>query len=156
MFYKNTKITKNREYLNFFYLCNRKQVLLDWAAQYYSLNLYIQVMKFLGLLMAPGFNFFMDESPSKNDTQWISSLFVFTPSSSTSHPYVISGNKIIILILQFIIIIWIIWKREKGNFYKVTRLKKNLFHIGRKYLQYQKMIFWPYQGPVFPGFLRHG
>ena len=50
-------------------------------------------MKFLVLLMAPGFHFYMDESPSENDIQWILSLFVFTPSSSISHPYVISGDK---------------------------------------------------------------
>ena len=91
----------------------------------------------------------MDESPSKNDIQWISSLFVFTPSSSISHQYVISGDK-------YNYINFTIWKREKGNFYYVTRLKKNFFDIERKYLQYQKMIFWLYQGPVFPGFLRHG
>ena len=98
----------------------------------------------------------MEESPSKNDIQWISSLFVFTPSTSISHPFVISGDK-------YSYINFTIYKynlenleKEKGKFYKVTRLKKNLFHIERKYLQYQKMIFWLYQGPVFPGFLRHG
>ena len=61
-------------------------------------------------------------------------------------------TNIVILILQFISIIW---KKEKGNFYLVTRLKKKLFHIEGNYLEYHKMIFWLYQGPVFPGFLRH-
>ena len=108
-------------------------------------------MKFLVLLMAPGFHFlWMNPPPKVTCNGYHHSLFLPHPLQYHIHMLYLMKN-IVILILQSISIIWKIWKREK-----VTRLKKNLFHIERKYLQYQKMIFWLYQGPVFPGFLRHG
>ena len=92
MFYKNTKITKNSEYLTCFYLCNRKYVLLDQGAQYYCLNLDIQVMKFLVLLMAPGFHFlWMTLPPKMTYHGYHHSLFL--PHPLQYHIHVISGDK---------------------------------------------------------------
>ena len=81
-------------------------MLLDQAAQYYCLNLDIQVMKFLVLLMAP--------PPKMTYNGYRHSLF-FTPSSSTSHSYVISGDKY--NYINFTIYKYNLETFEKGNFY---------------------------------------
>ena len=66
----------------------------------------------------------MEESPSENDIQWISSLFVFTPSSSISHPHVISGDKY--SYINFTIYKYNLENLEKG---KRKVLLSDLFHI---------------------------
>ena len=85
--------------------------------------------------MAPGFHFlWMNPPPKMTYNGYCHPLFLPHPLQYHIHMLYLVTN-IVILILQFISIIWKIWKREKGNFYQVTRLKKNLFHIERKYLQ---------------------
>ena len=71
----------------------------------------------------------MEESPSKNDIQWISSLFVFTPSSSISHPFVISGDK-------YSYINFTIYKYNLENFEKGKRKVLLSDKIKKEFISY--------------------
>ena len=74
-------------------------------------------MKFLVLLMAPGFHFLWKNPPPKMKySGYYDSLFLPDPLQYHIHMLYLVTN-ILILILQFINIIYKIWKREKEKFY---------------------------------------
>ena len=80
-------------------------MLLDQGAQYYCLNLDIQVMKFLVLLMAPGFYFlWMTPLPKMTYHGYRHSLFLPHPLQYHTHMLYLVTNIIILILLLLVLI----------------------------------------------------